>query len=565
MSDTLKSLPCRLRALSIPVSILCASALLPGCSLLYDLSTSQCSVNADCASVGEGLICGSEHFCQIDNSGCATHIDCLDRQDNIGESACIKDQGKARGECVTLTTEDCPQLLPLGQADVELRSGDPVIFGAFTNVTLTARLYNYDLAAKEFQNKNGGIPTQGGTRPVLILACNGNATEGDPSGGFAASLDRSMDHLIKLHVPGVLSSLEAADLKRVFEEKGRDAKMFFMSSQESDSSLNTLLDSGLVWQVLPGGTSLAKAYKPVVDRTLAFLQSKGSLTGTARIAQVTTPDIHLLADMSAIVQSDPPDGIVFNGMSVLENLRNFNFRGFTTPSTIADGMADLSEQVNSLLEFKPHIIISTGTTEFLTKIVPALEQQWDSRAAGQAHPFYILSPYQYNRSQTTSLLTSFPTVQQRLIGLNAPAATNNTLYSQYLSAFTQAYPSVVNYEGYENFYDSAYYLLYAASAAAPTLTDGSSIVVGMGRLLAGEAHNVGTLDMSYALGALGRSLSITLNGTMGPPNFNVVTGGRDDVGSVWCIDTTKKTQSDVLSYRASDGTMQGTFPCFADY
>jgi hypothetical protein len=340
--------------------------------------------------------------------------------------------------------------------------------------------------------------------------------------------------------------------------------MFFISSQESDSSLNALLDSGLVWQILPGGTSLAKAYKPVIDRTLAFLQSKGSLTGTARVAQVTTPDIRLLADMSAIVQSDPPDGIFFNGMSVLENLRAENFRGFTTPSFIADNTADLSVQVESLLVFQPHIIISTGALEFLTKVIPALEQQWDSRAAGQAHPFYILSPYQYNRSETDSLLTSFPTVQQRLIGLNAPAATNPALYSRYVATFHSAYPSVVKYEGYENFYDSAYYLLYAAAAATTTLSDGTSMVTGMSRLLEGEPHDMGTLGMPGALQALLRG-KITLNGTGGPPNFNLTTGGRDDVGSVWCIDTAKRTQSDVLRYQASDGTMQGTFPCFTNF
>jgi hypothetical protein len=339
--------------------------------------------------------------------------------------------------------------------------------------------------------------------------------------------------------------------------------MFFVSSQESDSSLNALLDSGLVWQMLPGGTSLAKAYKPVVERTLVYLQNMSSLTGTARIAQVTTPDIRLLSDMSGVAQSDPPDGIFFNGMSVLDNLRADNFLGLTTPSSLANSTADLSAQVESLLAFRPHVIISSGYSEFLTKIIPALEQQWDGRASGQAHPFYILSPYQYNR--VSAVLAQFPTVQQRVIGLNAPAAADSTLYNQYVIRFKQAYSSVLDYEGKENFYDSAYYLLYAAAAAAPTLTDGASMVTGMGRLLNGDQHYVGPMDMGNALGALGRGANITLNGAGGPPNFNVATGGRDDVASVWCVDSTKNTKPDVLRYQASDGTMQGTFPCFPDY
>jgi len=90
------------------------------------------------------------------------------------------------------------------------------------------------------------------------------------------------------------------------------------------------------------------------------------------------------------------------------------------------------------------------------------------------------------------------------------------------------------------------------------------MVTGMSRLLSGEPHDMGTLDMPGALQALNRG-NITLNGTGGPPNFNITTGGRDDVGAVWCVDTSKVTRPDVLRYQASDGTMQGTFPCFSNF
>jgi len=561
-----------MRALPIPLGIVCASALLHGCSLFYDLSTSQCSVDADCSSFGEGLVCGAEHFCQIDTSGCATHAECLDDPNNFGLSACIKDPAKdptkTRGVCASLATPECPVVLPIdtNMSERALRDGDPVIFGAFTNLSLGPRLYNYDLVVNDFQ-KGGGIYTSGGTRPVLMVACNGTATVAEPL-EFQAGLDRAMDHLIALHVPGVVSGLEVPDLKRVFEQKGKDAKMFFMSSGESDNSLGAALqDNGLVWEVLPGGTGLARAYKPLVDRTISYLQGKGTLSGAARIALVSAPDISLLADMGNTLQSAPSDGgIIFNDKSVLDNIRDNNFYGTTTPSIVADRDADLSAQVDELLNFKPHIIVSTGASEFLSQIMPQLEQQWDSRTGGQARPFYILSPYQYNRADDmSSVLTQSPTVQQRLIGLNAPAATDPTVYDSYIPRFAAAYPDMKNYEGKENFYDSAYYLLYAASAAAPSLTDGASIATGMGRLLTGSSYNVGPKDMDEATGELIFGRSITLIGAGGPPNFNVVTGGKDDAGSVWCVDATQTTQSDVLRYQASDGTMQGTFPCFADF
>lgn len=570
VSEALKSWPRRLRALPIPVGLLCA-AVLHGCSLAYDLSTSQCSVNADCESIGQGLICGADHVCQVDTSGCATNEECL----TDGLAACIRDPGKdpskTRGTCVPLQSPECPYVLPLDtNVDAEaLRKEDVVILGAFTNITLSARLYNYDFAVTEFENINGGISTSGGTRPVLMVACNGDATS-DTTGDFQGGLDRSMDHLIQLHVPGVLSGLETDDLKRIFEEKGKDAKMFFMSSGESDSTLNALLDNGLVWETLPGGSSLAKAYKPMVDRTITYLQNKGMLTGTARIANVVSPDIRTLADMSNTLQSDPTDGgITFNGVSVLQNIRDENFKGFTTISSIADKNADLSTTVSDLLAFKPHIIISAGASEFLTKIMPSLEQQWDASTGGQARPFYVLSPYQYNRSALTTAIQGQPTIQQRVIGLNAPAATDPTIYNSYVSRFHTAHGTLDPYEGYENFYDSAYYLLYAASAAAPALTDGASMVTGMGRLIQGPPqglpYEVGPDDMAEAIGTLVRGGNIQLIGAGGPPNFNIATGGKDDAGSIWCVDATRATKSDVLRYQASDGSMQGTFPCFPDY
>lgn len=567
VSEALKFWPRRLRALPIPLGLVCAAAVLHGCSLAYDLSTSQCSVNADCESIGEGLVCGPEHLCQIDTSGCADNAECLNDENNIGLSACIKDPGKARGVCTALTSPECNTVLPL---DTTLQDkaleGDPVIFGAFTNVSLGPLLYNYDLAVTEFQNTNGGIYTAGGTRPVLMVACNGTVTEGD-SDEFQAGLDRAMDHLIELHVPGVVSGLEVPDLKRVFEQKGKDAKMFFMSSFESDNSLGAALqDNGLVWEVLPGGTGLARAYKPVVDRTITYLQKKGALSGTARVALVSAPDISLLGDMGNALQSAPSDGgIVFNDKSVLDNIRDNNFYGTTTPSFYADKTADLTAQVDELLAFKPHIIVSTGASEFLTRIIPALEQRWDGTNVGQARPFYILSPYQYGRAALTTAINGSPTVRQRVIGLNAPAATDPTIYDSYVARFHTAYPNETDYEGKENFYDSAYYLLYAASAAAPSLTDGASMVTGMSRILNGSPYKVGPTDMNNAIGALINGLPISLIGAGGPPNFNVATGGKDDAGSVWCVDSTMKTQSDVLRYQASDGTMQGNFPCFTDF
>jgi hypothetical protein len=165
----------RARASLLIIGLPGVVAAIQGCSLLYDLKATQCTTNSDCTAIAEGLICGPDLVCKVDDSGCATHADCLDRTgaDNTGDAACIKDQGKTRGQCVTLTTSDCPLVLPLNSKyppEAALRAGNPIILGVFTSTNLDAYTYNYDLAATEFQSQEGGLPTRGGTRPLLMVA-----------------------------------------------------------------------------------------------------------------------------------------------------------------------------------------------------------------------------------------------------------------------------------------------------------------------------------------------------------------------------------------------------------
>jgi hypothetical protein len=542
--------------------LLAAAFALPGCSVFYELSLDQCKVDADCTSIGQGMICGTDNICKLDDRGCGSNAQCID--ENSTESVCVKEQPTSlRGQCVNLKTPECPQLLPLepqSYASDVLRNSNPVVLGAFTNVTISPFLLNFDLAMTEVHEKNDGLATSGGTRPLLMLACNGNRASDVEN--FDQSLDTAMDHLLDLKVPGIASGLGATDLKRVFETKGFPANVFFMSAQEADSAFPRQ-NNGLLWELLPGGTSLARSYRPIIDRTLAFLQGSGALTGTARVAQVNTPDIRAMSDLANGLLDDTT-GLFFNGMTAVENVVAGNFLQRTTPSSSQDNTADLSAQVDALLEFKPHVIISLGSREFLTRILPQVEQLWDTRVPDQPRPFYVLSPYQYgDRGALNTMLSSNLAVRTRMLGVNAPAAEDVSVYNDYFARFTRY--ELPNAGGYENFYDAAYYLLYAAAAARP-LSDGLSMATGMGRLLSGMPFEVGPNDMTDAFQLLttNPASTIQLIGAMGPPNFNTY-GGRDDAGAVWCVAANNTVMPDVLKYNDADGTMQGTFPCFPNY
>jgi hypothetical protein len=580
---------------------------LGGCSLLRDLNADQCELDTDCTARGgkfadrvcvAGVCVGLSGSAASSGSGgdsagtdasggsggsgvsggsagagvsaeCSTNAQCLDK--NSAASACIG------GTCVPLLSDDCPVILPLTD-DLwmdNLRTTNPIIFGAFATVPTTLvglQTRNYDLALTELTRSVSGLPGAGGARRELVtVVCRSN---------FAAqaNLDASMAHLVDdLHVPGIISALLAPDLQHAFESKAEAAHVMMMSPLESDSTLVSLVDNGLVWQMLPGGSSVAATYAPLLDRTVAYLQGSSSLgpNEAVRVALVTASDVRFLSDTSDTVTQT----VTFNGKSAADNLSDGNFEPVAITSVYTDPNADLTAQIQAVLAFRPHIVIAAAADEFLSKMIPAIESGWaaavaDGESGGasgagdgggsgtQAKPFYLLSAYHYNNPALPPLLTSNPSVRTRLVGVNVASAVDQTLYNAYQIAFDTAYPDVAGQRGYENFYDAAYYLIYsAAGAGSVSSLTGDDLARGMGRLLSGASFGVGRPDIPNALAALQSSSqsTIALSGTDGPPTFDPGTGSKVGPGSVWCVDSSSKQRADVLRY-VSSTSLSGIFP-----
>jgi len=520
-----------------------AAAWAPGCSVLYDLSTQQCSVDADC-SAWAGLIC-TAGLCQQPDFECVTNQECIDSGEFFGSAAaCIQN------ECQPLQTTECPTVLPqTNDAYLDnLTDEDPLILGAFgeTTGTLSNLVKNYDLAITDFERAGVG-------RPLVMVVCNDQPADDE-------ALDAAMTHLADtLHVPGVVASLESSNLQRAVEGKGLENNMFFVSAYDSDSTLIRLDDGGLLWHMLSGGEALAQSYAPIVTRAIEYIQP----TEPVRIAQVIAPDIRLLQDISEVVR----DTITFNGKSALDNqLEDDNYLAVNVTSLFVNQTAVYTQQIQTLREFRPHIIIATATREFVQTIAPQIEQNWDTDAPGQPRPFYIMSPILYGDASTVAF-ASTPALRSRIVGLNAPAAPDATIYQKYLSNWEATYNEDAP-QGIENFYDAAQYLLYSAVAAGERLQTGDDLLRGMGRLIStsGLAFEVGFDDLADAAFALDTSnAAISLVGTMGPPNFDN-NGGRADAGSVWCFNNLGTRQSDVMTYNKDSGQMDGSLDaCFTGF
>lgn len=526
---------------------------LASCSVLYDLGADQCNADTDCPLLGEAFesyVC-EEHVC-VPPGGCETNADCMGE---YGESiGLIRDDPAIcrQRQCIPLRSDECPQVLPIGdgsRAAELLRSSEtPVILGGFAELTtgsgIITGVRNYDFALTELADAVGGLPgAAGGVRPVVMVVCQGDTDDN-------AVLDAAMDHLADtLRVPAVVSSLVGANLPHVFNYKGLSAGMFFMSTQEADVSLERLQDQNLLWHMLPGGKSLGASYAPLLTRTLAYL----SPSEPARVALAYTPTIPLLTDLALAATDTPANGgITFNEVGVIENTDAGLFQQITMPAS--------DEQIDALLAFRPHVILVAAASDFLNNVLPDIENGWPTGAGAPARPFYVLSPYNYNSGPLRTALENFPDIRTRALGLNAASAVDRTLYGIYRGDFL-TYDSGSWQEGWENYYDAVYYTLYAGARVSAT---GQDFAQGMSQLLSGrDTIPVGKRGLrDGGLGLVSGNQRITLEGTLGPPDFDALTGTRKGPGSAWCIEPGDPPVyiSDVLRYDTADNTMQGTMP-----
>lgn len=492
---------------------------------------------------------------------CSTHAECLKKNDDSEPFACV------RGRCVPLTTDECPVVLPRlkGSDDIYslLKSSNAVIMGAFSFIDPAAldgiTVRNYDLVLRDFFTEANGVVLDGQRRNVVLVVCSSNGVD-------ASQLLSAGRHLAyDLDVNAILSALPADDTQRLFEtfRSERGKSVFFLMPNYTDETLINLEDDNLIWHMLSGAESLGAAYTPLLTRTETHLRNAGTLGASEdmRVALITATDERFLDDLGRSIRSN----IRYNGnKSATENGEaNFTSQGTTSYTTDISHTYDHAPMVSRVLDLAPHVVIGATGEEMADKIIPLVESKWAAEVGTQPKPFYLVSPILYN-SSFLSRFDATPTVRSRLAGVNWAAAEDRTVYNDYMDRYQLTFG--VRDEGYENWYDAAYYLVYAL--AGGRTQQATAISAGFQRLQAGMVYNVGQVDMAAALTQLGKAQGgVRLVGANGPPNWNPSTGGRNDAGSVWCLNASGILKSDVLRYQppppsGGEATLTGTFPCF---
>lgn len=487
---------------------------------------------------------------------CVTHNDCFvayPDDSDVNPRACVQ------GTCVPLMTDECPIVLPHSDNGVwtALKSTDAIILGAFgpvSNATLNTIGRNYDLAVTEFSTTGGVYSGSSKQHQIVMVLCN-EAVQNQ------VDLLKPAKHLMEeLQVPGVVSALLLQDQHYVWENVAQPNGTFMIMPLYSDQALIDTADDGLIWNMLSGADALSVSYQPLLDMTIDHLRLNGNLGSTeaVRVAHVEATDEPFLNDTALYLDAN----LQFNGQSVSANLNATPqlFDGIPITSAYTAPTDTQSTAIGRILALKPHIVIGTTEDEMLKYIIPGVESGWDD--ASQNRPFYLLGALDYNDTQMQSLCQHDPSptatppqlpLSQRILGINWPSAPDDTVYQQYQDRWKKKYGTAQ--PGYENFYDPAWYLMYAVAAARYPIT-GTGIANAFPRIIATTSGtpvvDIGPGDdLDAYVGSLSSNSKqkIELVGAMGPPTWDP-NGARHDPGSVWCLDNLGNFQPDQMRYDA---------------
>jgi hypothetical protein len=475
------------------------------------------------------------------HGSCTTTTDCKDQGFDFPHIC-------RRGTCIDITTDRCNVLVGAGAIQPE---PEPYIIGVFMADGLESesigRLRSYwalRLGVEEFIDQ-GGIVIGGERRMPLMLICT-LVNSPNP----VADMHGIMDHLtVTVGLPGVIMVSQPALLgnmvRYVLQDQRRD--VLFIHALGANSDLENLADDGLLWHMLGAHRDLAPIYVPLVERIEEHVNPEASRTRSTRLVMIQ-PSI---GGFSGAELAQPlADSLRINKASVADQLDVNYFQ------VLPYGDRELVAATIAALE--PDIVVDLDVAWFYPLIdAKALER-------GSRLPFYVVPPYNAGNLALLAAMTD-SSLRTRVVGVNAAAAEDPTMYNGYLTRARLLAPDVVSVEALENFYDPTYFLLYAAAAAGPAgELSGRMLRDGMLRLLAGEPHEIGPAEIPTILDILTRDSqsSISFHATMGAPDFDLDTGMRVVPGSVWCVTEGPNFHYDALRHNRQSGALYGTFPCF---
>jgi hypothetical protein len=476
-------------------------------------------------SAGKG---GKQNVAGGTFDACLSNADC--KEDSGGEPYQCDQSSRL---CTKLKTEVCPLVL----GGEKVFNPHAIVLGAFaplstSNAARNPVVYAHQLALEELSGDDiGGLPDgiDDARRPLVMVVCY-NQDE---------RVEEALDHLIgTLHVPAIAATLKPGDLRRAYEEYPDD-DVFFLSPVTVTESVATLEDDDKVWNMLGQPADYAPTYAALLSRVEAQARKIHALMDPAptKVAMVTTPDA-FDSDLSTKLAA----ALRFNDKSITDNQKAKNYQLVSLASTTP---ADIMGQVDQLITFRPHVIVSAASDVVTIPdgVIDQVEARWDDLGSGdgQSRPLYILSPFNAgDLKHVVAQLGSFSqhegseAINELFTGVSIAGPEDTSAQFDYQARLGARFGDV--FSDTANYYDATYLLAYAIYAAGvdEPLT-GSRVAQGMQRLISGTPMAIGPEHILDTFDALRAGESLELQSTLGPPSFDPETGVRQIDGSVFCF------------------------------
>lgn len=552
--------------------------------LVNDLSAQQCTADADCASLGDSLVCvrGSCVGKAATSDGgtdaappCVSNQECTDK--NGGELAICEKSSKT---CVPLRLSDiCPFVAPANGK--EAVNDNAVIVAAFLPIKgVSAPLGTpyalaYLLALEEIYAA-GGLPGGAGAprRPVVSLFCDAVPAE-------EGRVEQGVRHVTRtLKLPAMISLFSQTDMARFIQDYTVPAGTFVLNPQDTTETLKFADVGRLVWHLLGTPEDVAKAYRPTFERVEKYTRQRlGAGDAGSRPLKVALVWSRSPTEQSiATVLRDGTRGILWNGKDANANQTDGNLLAKEVTSFETDPKATFTTELNDLVAYRPDIVVMATAGE-ASGFVPALDQRLRADGGTGPLPVYVFStrnarvPVDY---LSKGGVETPKDTQKRFLGVQYAGVTKAEYLAEYTKSqnrFAAKYPTVnpTEYKSVENYYDAFYWLAYGLHAAGPGApASGASFRDGVRKLLAGPRITTGApADIGNAFLAISsNNQGVEFLGTLGPPNIDPGSGVARSVGAVYCytqdsLDGGVSPQYNKLVYE--DGGLVGDFDCFAGF
>jgi ABC-type branched-subunit amino acid transport system substrate-binding protein len=503
---------------------------------------------------------------------CTTNAECtaaMSTGSATVPAVCVHDSAP---HCAQLTSEDC-----------SLVTGDPtddkaVLIASLLSTTGAQAATNISrqqaamLAVQEI-NASGGIlqsTAPGDARKITMLSCD-----------ELANFPRVTTHLIsELHVTAIVGPNLSQDMLDLTSGKpatgvpsAATAGVALLSPAAVASQIAEVQDNGLTYMMAPSDFQRVPLLKERIGELETSIKNTRSKS-TIKLA------IWYRDDALSTGTLDGLNSLTINGGSLAQqiNLGNARQDGYNIAST------DNTAKVASYINFKPDIIVISGTAEAVTFFVNPLEAAWNTMLpANTPKPYYITTDSTKVPDLLTAVQNAKDDLRTRCSGTGvAPPPESQPVFSAFQTAYGRAFkdamgnPQPATQSGMGPAYDAVYTI--ALALVGQKDVSGAAIVAGIPRLSTNTAAC--TTDGSGLLNAPCFSLadhvrSLTTNMTMllnNQPVTEIGTFGRlewDPKGNkdngkieVWCVNGAGSKpifDSSGLTYDVAASKMSGTY------